>query len=58
MSEINYFKKFVLCSDDVAADVGHLHVKRIQLEPLVGHLYIVREASFYSKQTFFQFASL
>jgi hypothetical protein len=27
----------------VAADVDHLHVKRIHLEPLVGHLYIARE---------------
>jgi hypothetical protein len=31
MSEINHFKIFVLCSDDVTADVYHLHVKRIYL---------------------------
>jgi hypothetical protein len=31
MNEINYFKVFVLCSCDVAADVDHLHVKRIHL---------------------------
>jgi hypothetical protein len=40
MSEINYFKVFILYSDDVTADVDHLHIKRIQLEYLVGHLYI------------------
>jgi hypothetical protein len=43
MSEINHFKVFVLCSGDVTANVDHLHVKRIHLEPLMGHLYIVRE---------------
>jgi hypothetical protein len=43
MSEINHFKFFVLCSGDVTADVDHLYVKRIHLEFLVGHLYIVRE---------------
>jgi hypothetical protein len=43
MYEINRFKVFVLCSYDVAADVDHLHVKRIHLEYLVGYLYIVRE---------------
>jgi hypothetical protein len=26
MSEIDYFKVFVLCSGDVAGDVYHLHV--------------------------------
>jgi hypothetical protein len=31
MSEINHFKIFVLYSDDVTADVDHLHVKRIQI---------------------------
>jgi hypothetical protein len=45
MSEINHFKNFILCSGDVVADVYHLHVKKIYLEPLVGHLYIVREDS-------------
>jgi hypothetical protein len=30
MNEINHFKVFVLYSDDVTADVDHLHVKRIQ----------------------------
>jgi hypothetical protein len=40
MSEINHFKIFVLCSGDVAADVDHLHVKRIHL---VGFFYIVIE---------------
>jgi hypothetical protein len=43
MSEINYFKKIILCSDDMTADVNHLHVKRIRLDPLLGHLYIVKE---------------
>jgi hypothetical protein len=31
MSEINYFKKFIIYSDYVAADVDHLYVKRIHL---------------------------
>jgi hypothetical protein len=43
MCEINHFKTFILCSRYVPADVDHLHVKRIQLESLVDHLYIVRE---------------
>jgi hypothetical protein len=43
MCEINYFKPFVLCSCDVAADVDHLHIKIIHLEFLVSHLYIVRD---------------
>jgi hypothetical protein len=43
MCAINHFKNFVLCSCDVAADVNHLYVKRIHLESLVDHLYIVRE---------------
>jgi hypothetical protein len=43
MSEINQFKKFILYSGDVTADVDQLHIKRIHLEPFVGHLYIVRE---------------
>jgi hypothetical protein len=30
MNEIDHFKVFVLCSGDVAADVDHLRVKRIQ----------------------------
>jgi hypothetical protein len=29
MNEIDHFKKFILCSDDVAADVDYLHDKRI-----------------------------
>jgi hypothetical protein len=48
MSEINYFKKFVLCSGDVVTDVDHLHIKRIHLEFLVSHLYIVIEDSLVS----------
>jgi hypothetical protein len=40
---MNYFKVFILCSDDVAVDVDHLHINRIHLELLVGHVYIVRE---------------
>jgi hypothetical protein len=40
MSEINYFKVFIMCSGDVAADVDHLHVKRMYL---VGFSYIVIE---------------
>jgi hypothetical protein len=43
MSEMNYFKKIVLCSGDVTADVDHMHTKRIHLKSLVSHLYIVRE---------------
>jgi hypothetical protein len=43
MSEINHFKKIILCSDDMTADVNHLHIKRIYLEPLFDHLYIIRE---------------
>jgi hypothetical protein len=43
MSEINYFKFFVPCGGDVIAVMDYLHVKRIHLEYLVGHLYIVRE---------------
>jgi hypothetical protein len=39
MSEINYFKKIVLCSSDVTADVDHLHIKKIHLEYLVDHLH-------------------
>jgi hypothetical protein len=38
MSKINHFKVFVLCSDDVVADVDHLHVQRIHL---VNFSYIV-----------------
>jgi hypothetical protein len=29
MNEIDHFKVFVLCSGDMAADVDHLHIKRI-----------------------------
>jgi hypothetical protein len=43
MSEINHFKKIILCSDDMTADVNHLHIKRIYLETLFDHLYIIRE---------------
>jgi hypothetical protein len=28
MNEIDYFKKIIICCDDVTADVDHLHVKR------------------------------
>jgi hypothetical protein len=42
MNEIDHFKIFVLCSGDVAADVDHLHVKRIYL---VDFFYIVIEDS-------------
>jgi hypothetical protein len=45
MSEINHFKRFVLYSGDMIADVNHLHIKRIHLEFLMGHVYIVREDS-------------
>jgi hypothetical protein len=38
MNEIDYFKVFVLLSGDVAANVDHLHVKKIHL---VGFSYIV-----------------
>jgi hypothetical protein len=40
MSEINHFKVFIICSDDMIADVDHLHVKRIHI---VGFSYIVIE---------------
>jgi hypothetical protein len=40
MNEIDYFKKFILCSGDVAADVDHIHIKRLHL---VGLSYIVME---------------
>jgi hypothetical protein len=29
MNEIDHFKVFVLCSDDIVVDVDHLHVKKI-----------------------------
>jgi hypothetical protein len=38
MSEINYFKVFILYSDDVIDDMDHLYVKRIHL---VIYSYIV-----------------
>jgi hypothetical protein len=38
MNDIVHFKNFVRCSGDVAADVDHLHVKRIHK---VGFSYIV-----------------
>jgi hypothetical protein len=40
MNEIDHFKVCVLCSDDVADDMNHLHLKRIYL---VGFSYIVIE---------------
>jgi hypothetical protein len=43
MNEINYFKVFIICSDDVTADVDHLHVKRTHL---VDFSYIVIEDAF------------
>jgi hypothetical protein len=46
MSEINHCKVFVLCSGNVAADVDHLHVKKIHLKVLVGNLYIVKDDLF------------
>jgi hypothetical protein len=42
MNEIDHFKKFILCSGDVAIDVYNLHVKRIHL---VCFSYIVRISS-------------
>jgi hypothetical protein len=38
MSEINYFKFFIMYSDDVTADVNYLHVKKIYL---VNFSYII-----------------
>jgi hypothetical protein len=38
MDEINHFKLFIICSDDVMTDVDHLHGKRIYL---VSFSYIV-----------------
>jgi hypothetical protein len=40
MNEIGHFKVFLLCSDDMVADVDHLYVKRIHL---VCFYYIVIE---------------
>jgi hypothetical protein len=31
MTEINHFKVFILCSDDVMINVDHLHVKENSL---------------------------
>jgi hypothetical protein len=31
MREINHLKNFIIYSDDVTADVDHLHIKRIHL---------------------------
>jgi hypothetical protein len=45
MNEIDHFKFFVLCSGDMAADMDHLHVKRIHL---VSFSYIVIEDFSYS----------
>jgi hypothetical protein len=42
MSEINHFKVFIISSDDMVADLDHLHVKRIHL---VNFSYIVIEDS-------------
>jgi hypothetical protein len=39
MNEIDYFKKIIICCDDVTADVDHLHVKELISEFL---LYIYR----------------
>jgi hypothetical protein len=57
MSEIDHFKIFVMCSGDATADVDHLHVKKIHLEPLVGHLYIVREDKLLIKTVLFSLLS-
>jgi hypothetical protein len=40
MNEIDHFKKIILYSDDVAANMYHLHVKKIHL---VSFSYIVIE---------------
>jgi hypothetical protein len=40
MSEINHIKVFIMCTDDITADVDHLHVKKIHL---VSFSYIVIE---------------
>jgi hypothetical protein len=45
MNEIDHFKFFILCSGDMAADMDHLHVKRIHL---VSFSYIVIEDFSYS----------
>jgi hypothetical protein len=45
MNEIDHFKFFVLCSGDMAADMDHLHIKRIHL---VSFSYIVIEDFSYS----------
>jgi hypothetical protein len=38
MNEINYFKVFILYSDNVVADVDYLHVKKFTL---INFSYIV-----------------
>jgi hypothetical protein len=40
MSETNHFKKNIMCSADMTADVDQLYVKKIHL---VGFSYIVIE---------------
>jgi hypothetical protein len=40
MNDIDHLKVFILCIDDVAADVNHFYVKRIYL---VSFSYIVIE---------------
>jgi hypothetical protein len=40
ISEINHFKVFIMCSDNMTSDMDHLHVKRIHL---VSFSYIVIE---------------
>jgi hypothetical protein len=31
MNEMDHFKVFILCNDDVIVDVDHLHAKRIRI---------------------------
>jgi hypothetical protein len=50
MNEFDHFKIFILCSGDVAADVDHLHVKRIHL---VDFSYIVIEDALVHDERFF-----
>jgi hypothetical protein len=54
MSEINYFKKIILCSGDVRADIDHLYIKIIYL---VNFCYITIDDTIYISGSRFDFAS-
>jgi hypothetical protein len=39
MSEINHIKVFIMCTDDITADVDHLHVKKNSLSEFFLYSY-------------------